>query len=228
MYRLRLFAPALLLAMGSVLVASARNQEVVQLDRPLREVQFRLAGFEVEERAISENEQQVAGMSDYVFRIFGQQGDSAQAFSVYVGYYESQTTGRTIHSPRNCLPGAGWQTVEGGTRTVLVDGRPVVVNRYVLANGPMQAMVYYWDQGRGRVAWNEYRVKWDLLRDAATMGRTEEALVRIMVPIPPTQGFNSTDWQERQARADDLASRVASGLVPAVEQALPVWAAPAT
>ena len=110
MFRLRLFAPALLLAMGSVLVASARNQEVVQLDRPLREVQFRLAGFEVEERAISENEQQVAGMSDYVFRIFGQQGDSAQAFSVYVGYYESQTTGRTIHSPRNCLPRAGWQT----------------------------------------------------------------------------------------------------------------------
>lgn len=228
MRSMRTFVPALLLAVGSALVGSVRHQEVVRLERPLRDVQFRMAGFAGEDRTISEDEQQVAGMSDYVFRIFGQQGDSAQAFSVYVGYYDSQVTGRTIHSPRNCLPGAGWQTVEGGTRTVQVDGRPVVVNRYVLANGPMQALVYYWYQGRGRVAWNEYRVKWDLLRDAATTGRTEEALVRIMVPIPPTQGFNATDWQERQARADDLASRVASGLVSAVEQALPAWIGPAT
>ncbi|MEP7382240.1 MAG: exosortase C-terminal domain/associated protein EpsI [Gemmatimonadota bacterium] len=218
----------MLLGLGSLLVTSARNQKVVRLSRPLREVPIGFAGFAVEDRAISENEQQVAGMSDYVFRIFGQQGDSAQAFSVYVGYYDSQTTGRTIHSPRNCLPGAGWQTVEAGTRTLVVDGRSVTVNRYILANGPMQAMVYYWYQGRGRVAWNEYRVKWDLLRDAATRGRTEEALVRIMVPIPPTQGFNATDWQERQSRADALASRVATGLVTAVGQELPAWTGPET
>lgn len=228
MHKWRMFLPAVLLGLGTLLVSSAKNQQVVRLSRPLREVPFRFAGFAVEDRAISENEQQVAGMSDYVFRIFGQQGDSAQAFSVYVGYYDSQTTGRTIHSPRNCLPGAGWQTVESGTRTLAVDGRSVTVNRYILANGPMQAMVYYWYQGRGRVAWNEYRVKWDLLRDAATRGRTEEALVRIMVPIPPTQGFNATDWQERQARADDLASRAATGLISAVEQALPAWASPET
>ncbi len=228
MHKWRMFLPAVLLGLGSLLVGHARNQHVVRLSRPLREVPFRFAGFAVEDRSISENEQQVAGMSDYVFRIFGQQGDSAQAFSVYVGYYDSQTTGRTIHSPRNCLPGAGWQTVESGTRTLVVDGRSVTVNRYILANGPMQAMVYYWYQGRGRVAWNEYRVKWDLLRDAATRGRTEEALVRIMVPIPPTQGFNATDWQERQARADDLASRVATGLVSAVGQALPAWNGPET
>jgi EpsI family protein len=224
----RLFVPAGVLAIGGLLVAGARNQEVVRLQRPLREVPFTLAGFSVEDRTISENEVQVAGMSDYVFRIFGGQQDSTQAFSVYVGYYDSQTTGRTIHSPRNCLPGAGWQTVESGTRTLQVDGQSVVVNRYILANGPMQALVYYWYQGRGRVAWNEYRVKWDLLRDAATRGRTEEALVRIMVPIPPSQGFNATDWQERQTRADELASRAATGLVSAVEHALPVWRVPVT
>jgi hypothetical protein len=71
-------------------------------------------------------------------------------------------------------------------------------------------------------------VKWDLLRDAATRGRTEEALVRIMVPIAPSKQFNATEWQERQAHADDLASRVATGLVPTVEQALPRWKGPVT
>lgn len=224
----RLYLPAMVLAAGALLVATTRRQEVSTLQRPLRELPFDLAGFSVESRAISEDEQQAAGMSDYVYRVFGQRDDSTRAFSVYVGYYDSQVTGRTIHSPRNCLPGAGWQTVESGTRTLQVAGQPVIVNRYILANGPMQAVVYYWYQGRGRVAWNEYAVKWDLLRDAATRGRTEEALVRIMVPIAPSRRFNATEWQERTARADDLAKRVAEGLVPAVERALPAWTVPVT
>lgn len=223
-----LYLPAAILAVGGVMLGSARRQEVVKLARPLREVRLEVTGFAAENREISENERRVAGMSDYAFRIFRSPTDSTQMFSTYVGYYESQATGRTIHSPKNCLPGAGWQTVESGTRTLQVGGRPVTVNRYILANGPLQAMVYYWYQGRGRVAWNEYSVKWDLLRDAATRGRTEEALVRIMVPIPPSKQFNAGEWQERLAHADDLASRVAIGLVPSVEQALPKWNGPAT
>ncbi|MCC6927977.1 MAG: EpsI family protein [Gemmatimonadaceae bacterium] len=222
------YLPAMILAVGSVLLAGARRQEIVKLPHSLRDARFEFTGFAVESRTISENEQRVAGMSDYAFRIFRSPTDSTQMFSTYVGYYESQATGRTIHSPRNCLPGAGWQTVESGTRTLQVAGQPVTVNRYILANGPLQAMVYYWYQGRGRVAWNEYAVKWDLLRDAATRGRTEEALVRIMVPIPPSRQFNATEWQERLARADDLASRAAIGLVSSVEQLLPRWTPPVT
>ncbi len=224
----RAYLPALLLAVGSALLVSARRQEVAKLPRPLREARLEFTGFAGESRTISENEQRVAGMSDYAFRIFRSPTDSTQLFSTYIGYYESQATGRTIHSPKNCLPGAGWQTVESGTRTLQVNGEPVTVNRYILANGPLQAMVYYWYQGRGRVAWNEYAVKWDLLRDAATRGRTEEALVRIMVPIPPSREFNATEWQERLARADDLASHAAIGLVSSVEQVLPRWTPPVT
>ena len=32
---------------------------------------------------------------------------SAPSISLYVGYYASQGQGDTIHSPQNCLPGAG-------------------------------------------------------------------------------------------------------------------------
>jgi EpsI family protein len=222
----RLFGPAAVLLVGCFLTASARRQERVNLAKPLRTMPLVLAGFSGTEREIGEQEQKVAGMSDYVFRVFAQ--DTANVFSVYVGYYESQTTGKTIHSPRNCLPGAGWQTVESGKRPIDVGGRSLTVNRYILANGPTQAVVYYWYQGRGRVAASEYSVKWDLLRDAATRGRTEEALVRIMVPIASSRSFSAADWHERQARADLLATRIAAALVPSVERMLPPWSAPAT
>jgi hypothetical protein len=73
-----------------------------------------------------------------------------------------------------------------------------------------RALVLYWYQGRGRVEANEYRVKANLLRDAAFRGRTEEALVRVVVPV-----------DQSEAAAFALAADVASDLVSSVERALP-------
>jgi len=73
-------------------------------------------------------------------------------------------------------------------------------------------LVYYWYQGRGRISSNEYRVKWELLRDAALRGRSEEALVRIVLPL-----------EGSEAAADSLAAAAARVLIPAVDRALPEY-----
>jgi hypothetical protein len=85
------------------------------------------------------------------------------------------------------------------------------INKYELVNEDRRAIVYYWYQGRGRVAHNEYRVKYELLRDAAILGRTEEALVRIVVPVV----------QNNVAAADQLAMQIAGDLADDVERVLP-------
>ena len=215
----KLALPATVMALGIILIQAATHQTPIQLNAPLNTMPLTLAGYIGDERPVTEEEQKVAGMTDYVFRVFSR--DSTAAFSVYVGYYESQVTGRTIHSPKNCLPGAGWQQVESGQKSLTVNGSNVTVNRYILANGPSQAVVYYWYQGRGRVAWSEYRVKWDLLRDAAKHGRTEEALVRIMVPLSVASGGSAEELTERIRRADELATAAATELLPEVERVLP-------
>ena len=76
-----------------------------------------------------------------------------------------------------------------------------------------EAVVYYWYQGRGRVVANEYAVKLNLLRDAAFRGHTEEALVRIVLPVPGTD--------RSQAQADELGMRIATRLINEVDRALP-------
>ena len=217
----RQFAPAIVFSIGVGLTVSAGRQQAARLARPLSTLPNVIDGVRGEERPLTAGERRVAGVSDYLFRIFRR--DSLSAFSVYVGFYESQATGKTIHSPRNCLPGAGWQVVESGTTPLALDGRDVRVNQYVIANGPSQAVVLYWYQGRGRVAHSEYRVKWDLMRDAATNGRTEEALVRVMVPIAPSRAFSATDWGERRKDAEQMANRVAAQLLPLVAGAMPSW-----
>lgn len=215
----RHWLPALFMLAGAAVVSlvSSRRQEAVGLRAPLAGLPSVIDGSSGRDRAIDSASVRVAGMTDYLYRLYG--ADSTPAFSVYVGYYDSQRTGHTIHSPRNCLPGAGWEVVE--SMPVLVGG--ATVNRYVVANGPQQAVVYYWYQGRGRVAWSEYRVKWDLFRDAAMRGRTEEALVRVVVPVrvPMLTDATSREWRSRMERADAIGVQAVSTLLPAIDGLLP-------
>jgi len=217
----RLFAPAAIMAAGCVLMSGARRQHAAPLEDPLRAMPVALGGVEGRDRDMTADERRATAVTDYVFRTFGP--DSATAFSLYVGYYQKQATGRSIHSPRNCLPGVGWQTVESGKAIVEVGGHPVTVNRYILANGPSQALVYYWYQGRGRVAHNEYTVKWDLLRDAVAHGRSEEALVRVVVPIRRAPGYTTAAWRRRIDAAESVARAAAADMIPRLETALPRW-----
>jgi EpsI family protein len=216
MRNLARYAPAGVLLMGCLFVWNARSHAAMPLNAPLSSVLPSVPGYVATDQELTADEIRVAGMNSYVARVFRR--DSAYAFSTFVSYYERQTQGKTIHSPRNCLPGAGWEVLSPGTAQVPWDGVPRTVNRYVLKNGPATALVYYWYQGRGRVVANEYAVKWNLLRDAAIAGHTEEALVRVVVPVSSTQDGRS---EGALAAADSLAADISARLVREVARAIP-------
>lgn len=205
------FLPAAVLGLGALLLARAHQQYDAPLRGSLEALPDTMLGHRGFAITISPEERRVAGVSDYGFRAFTR--DSLVRFSVYVGYYRSQTQGKTIHSPKNCLPGAGWEPVTAGTTTVVAGGARHQVNRYVISKNGAYALVYYWYQGRGRVAWDEFRVKFDLLRDKAAVGRSEEALVRIVVPYP----------RDDEAGADSMATAIASRIITPLFEVLPAW-----
>lgn len=205
------WVPGGLLSIGCLFTLFIDRQQDLPLAAPLSTLPAEVAGYRSIDLPISEGEQRVAGMTNYSLRSFVK--DSTEMFSIYVGYYDHQTQGKTIHSPKNCLPGSGWEALQQDERTVQTQqGRTETVNRYLLQNGKQRALVYYWYQGRGRVAANEYRVKWELLRDAAISGRSEEALVRIVVRLRPSMN---------ETQAEHLASTVAGSLIPSVYRVLP-------
>ena len=199
------WAPAAVLGLGAMFTVGVDTQRTMALRAPLAaSMPADISGFAGSDLLLSDDEQRVVGVTDYVVRNYG------TAFSLYVGYYDRQTQGRTIHSPKNCLPGAGWEALASRTEDIETSGGVVTVNRYLIRKGTQQALVLYWYQGRGRVEANEYRVKFDLLRDAVLRRRTEEALVRIVVPV-----------SDAEAKAFDLGQRVVQTVVPAVAKALP-------
>lgn len=147
------------------------------------------------------------GVDDYVHRTYV---DTAGVpVNLYAGYYRSQRQGDTIHSPQNCLPGAGWRPVASGTATIASSRGDVPVNQYVIQKGLDQQVVLYWYQGRGRVIASEYRNKLLLMWDAAKLHRTNGGLVRVMVPVAP----------DVDARA--AAAAFASAMMPHLERLMP-------
>lgn len=214
--KLRMWTPAALLTMGAIMTVGVDPQRALPLRMPLdAAIPLELDGHHGTDIEISEEERRVAGMTSYVMRLYSADAESTDLltanFSVYVGYYDQQMQGRTIHSPKNCLPGSGWDALVSQPASVETAGGVVQVNRYLLQRNQEKALVLYWYQGRGRIEANEYAVKWDLLRDAALRRRSDEALVRVLVPVVGSE--------EEALR---LATQVAQQIIPAVDAALPL------
>jgi EpsI family protein len=216
--RVSVFVPTAVLGLGVLLVSGMREQYAMESKAPMNNVAMDIPGYTARNIVVAEEERRVAGMSDYMLRSY--EVDSSALFTTYVGYYDRQVQGKSIHSPKNCLPGAGWEILNSAPVAAPSGRAGETMNRVMLANKGSRALVYYWYQGRGRIESNEYKVKWDLLRDAASYGRTEEALVRIVVPLSTPKDIAQGDSAVVQ-RADSVAMSVAARLIPAVDAVMP-------
>ncbi len=175
--------PAAVLLAGVAGRATVQPTGVQSLRAPLETFPERLGPYRaLQDEEISPAELRVLRPDDYLKRRYA--GPDGRTVSLFTAYYGRQLSGATIHSPRNCLPGSGWQPVSHTRVPLETPYGTAEVNRYLLEHERgARALVFYWYQGRGRVGANEYLVKWELLRDAIVHRRTDEALVRVVVPL---------------------------------------------
>jgi EpsI family protein len=104
-----------------------------------------------------------------------------------VAYYDKQTDGPLTHSPRECLPGAGWEFVSLQTIPAPVaagDGTGFDLNRAVISDGETRMMMYYWYEQGGQRFTEESYARLHLLISSLRTGRTDGALVRLLTPFP--------------------------------------------
>jgi len=182
----------------AALIARASKPEITPIRESLTEFPLRIGEWSGQPtQAIEGRVMDVLGVDDYVNRTYF----SPDMFPahLYVGYYESQRSGDTMHSPLNCLPGAGWNPVKRSHITVPIEGKlPIEINRIIISKGLDKQVVLYWYQSHGRVVASEYWGKIYTVLDAARTNRTDAALVRIICPVAGTD-VESEAFAERQA-----------------------------
>jgi EpsI family protein len=148
---------------------------------------------------------------DTLSRIY-QNAQTGEAVDLFVAYFSTQRTGKTPHSPKNCLPGSGWVPSESGMMQVPVNrANPITVNRYVVSRGQNESVVLYWYQAHGNVIASEYRAKLFTVFDSMRYRRSDTSLVRVVVPV----AAGNTD------RAVNAAQRFIQSLFAPLQSYLP-------
>ena len=148
---------------------------------------------------ISQDVLDVLKVSDYLMRYYEPippasdvpPEEKLSSVTLYVGFYQSQRSGATYHSPKNCLPGSGWNFVETTSTTLPIQApypqqASIQINKVLIQKGLSQQLVLYWYHDRGRIIASEYMAKAYMVWDAMTANRTDGALVRIIIPVQTT------------------------------------------
>jgi EpsI family protein len=191
---IRALVVSLVLVAGAVLIGRASRSEPVLLRTSLDAFPLQIAEWEGKPTERFEQQILVAlGVDEYVNRIY--RAPTGVYVGLYIGYYGSQREGDTMHSPLNCLPGAGWLPVKqervaisvptgiGGPTGLPTGRRDILVNRFLIQKGLERQVVIYWYQSHGRVVASEYWGKVYTVIDAIRMNRTDAAMVRVVCPV---------------------------------------------
>jgi EpsI family protein len=194
------FWTVVLLLVATALVLHGRgDKDYIPAREPLSNMPQTIGGLISRDTPIDAEALAVLGDGDFLNRVYESPSglshhvalDSAAPsppVGLFIGYFPTQRTGQTIHSPQHCLPGAGW-TFESSQYTNLRDitGKNYQVGEYVITNGDSKQFVIYWYQAHGRSIANEYRAKLTMVTDAIRTNRTDGALVRVITPVLPSE-----------------------------------------
>ncbi len=196
-----------LLSSAFVLIESSSTHERVVSNKAFAQFPLDIGGqWNGRELGLDKKVLDVLKLSDYMMRVYvsvtAQGGEESELLDsegsdgqltkravplpvwLYVGFYQSQRTGATYHSPKNCLPGAGWQFMKSDlVALTMPDQAQITVNNVLIQKGLEKQVILYWYHDRGRVVASEYWAKGYLVWDAMTKNRTDGSLVRISVPV---------------------------------------------
>ncbi|MBI1765665.1 MAG: EpsI family protein [Acidobacteria bacterium] len=156
---------------------------------------------QVEAQTLTPGSIRELGADDFTSRTYV--NERGATVFLFIAYYATQRARSTYHSPQNCLPGAGWTL--GDHQLHPLGTPPQFINEYLIEKDGAQMLALYWYHGRGRVVASEYWGRLYTLADAVTRGRTDGALIRVIVPL-------SAQQMQEQAREAGLA--FAQSLLP--------------
>jgi EpsI family protein len=173
-----------LIAQTALFYAASRGEKV-PAGPPLDLFPAHLQSWqEVENYPVEQEIRDQLKADDLLNRVY-KDPSSRAGVELFVAYFRTQRTGQSPHSPKNCLPGSGWEPEATGNLDVAVSGepQPIRINRYVVSHGDEKSVVLYWYQSQRRVIASEFSAKFWLVMDSIRYHRSDTALVRVTVPV---------------------------------------------
>jgi EpsI family protein len=176
----RFLATVALLGGAGYLAARFEHRVPMDLAVPLDQIDSQIEGWtQVHTNKLDPAAVEVLKPTSYLSRSYQKQED---ILDLFIAFYAQQRAGESMHSPKHCLPGGGWEIWKHGSAMIPFDGDRKKVNMYSIQNSGRRLLMFYWYQSKDRIIASEYMGKLLLARDALLTGRTAAAIVRIGVP----------------------------------------------
>jgi len=175
----------ILILQGIVFYSVALRAEKTPATSPLAGFPSDIAGWQMyQDVKIEQETLDVLKADDTLNRIYLSPARNANAY-LFIAFFKTQRYGQSPHSPKNCLPGNGYEPIESGPITIAVPGRtePITINRYLTARGEEKSVTLYWYQSHNRVIAGEFTARLWLIGDSIRYHRSDTALVKIVVPV---------------------------------------------
>jgi len=187
------FLIALVLLAGTALFLQARGRSEVFPPRlALASFPEQVGNWSGTDVEIPKDVREVLGPGDFLLRVYRSDDETKPFTDLFIAYFPTQRAGDTIHSPKNCLPGAGWTPIDSRRITLSGEGHaPFTVNRYVIAKGTDRQLVLYWYWAHDRAVASEYWARVYLVTDSIRMNRSDGSLVRITTHMLPGESVDS-------------------------------------
>ncbi|NWG71552.1 MAG: VPLPA-CTERM-specific exosortase XrtD [Parvularculaceae bacterium] len=193
-----------LAALAAATLVAARAASVDSLITPPRadfdQLPAEFSGWRSQIRELTPEIADVIGADDTI--VVDMVSPAGDHLNVYAAYLEARRDGRSWHSPRQCIPGGGWEirshTVVDGGR---FNGAPLRYNRLLIENRGARQLVYYWYPQRGRNLANEFMMRFWLTYDAVTRHRSDGAMVRLMTVVNSGETLEAAEARLQAALA---------------------------
>lgn len=209
----RFLSAGLLLVATALFLQARSSNETVPAREPLASLPHQLGDWTGTDVTIPQEILDILGAGDFLLRVYREPTPSQPYVDLFVAYFPSQRSGDSIHSPKNCLPGAGWSPVESSRVTLSLPGQAAFpANRYVIAKGEDRMLVLYWYLAHDRAVASEYWAKFYLVTDAMRLNRSDGSLIRVTTPLRPGETLDA---------AQQRLTSLAGSLIPIIDHYVP-------
>jgi EpsI family protein len=146
--------------------------------------------------------------TDYLSRSYAD--SQGNRLSLYIGFHDGGPDSGPIHSPKQCLPGSGWNHLKAEIRDVTVNGKTVPYVSAIYQKDTEKQLFLYWFQVRDQILTNEYALKLAMVKNSVLSNRRDSAFIRLSVMV--------TDDEKK---AIEVGEQFIRDFFPAIREALP-------
>ncbi len=162
-------------------IANRRSPEPLAV--PLGQIDSQIAGWRaVRDRALPDSTLHTLNATSYLSRTYGK---GKIQLDLFIAFYAQQRAGESMHSPKHCLPGAGWEIWKHDSAWIPVNGQAVESTNTPSRIGNENVDVVLISIQDPHIC---ERVLGQRAPDPDTMltGHTAGSIVRVMVPDYPS------------------------------------------